>query len=153
MSDVKWTEKYSENSANQGQVILPPELRKSAFFISQSGSSNFSLYMIMNERVSLLPTVDEFKLQIPFQLTLASVPSTQYPAMMTPFRRSAHHSSNNSRDKPLWNDQIVTIIIQTGGKAGRLKILRILKIQRAVCIIKKHTKKRVTVAVFKRWAN
>ena len=38
---MKWTQKHSENLANQGQVILPPELRKNALLISQSGSSNF----------------------------------------------------------------------------------------------------------------
>ena len=33
--------------------------------------------------------------------TLARVPSTQYPATMTPFLWSVHQLSNNSRDKPL----------------------------------------------------
>jgi hypothetical protein len=46
---MKWTQKHSENLANQGQVILPPELRKNALLISQSGSSNFALYMIKNK--------------------------------------------------------------------------------------------------------
>lgn len=34
-------------------------------------------------------------------LTLASVPSTQYPAMMTPFLLSVHQLSKSSLDKPL----------------------------------------------------
>ena len=46
---MKKTQKHSENSANQGQVILPAELRKNAILISQSGSSNFSLYTSKNE--------------------------------------------------------------------------------------------------------
>ena len=33
--------------------------------------------------------------------TLASVPSTQYPAMMVPFLLSVHQFSNSSRDSPL----------------------------------------------------
>ena len=35
--------------------------------------------------------------------TFARVPSTQYPAIITPFLRSVHHCSNSSRDKPLWS--------------------------------------------------
>ena len=46
MKCVNTTQKHSENLANQGQVILPFELRKNALLISQSGFSNFALYMI-----------------------------------------------------------------------------------------------------------
>ena len=46
---MKSTQKHSENSANQGQVIRPSELRKNALVISQSDSSNFALYMINRE--------------------------------------------------------------------------------------------------------
>ena len=34
-------------------------------------------------------------------LTLASVPSTQYPATITPFLLSVHHASNSCLDRPL----------------------------------------------------
>ena len=46
MKCVNTTQKHSENLANQGQVILPFELRKNALLISQSGFSNSALYMI-----------------------------------------------------------------------------------------------------------
>lgn len=42
-----------------------------------------------------------FFFQVSFgKLTLARVPSTQYPAIMTPFLLSVHQLSNNSLDRP-----------------------------------------------------
>jgi hypothetical protein len=44
----------NEILTNQGQAILPPELRKNALLISQLGSSNFALYLIMRKKSSNL---------------------------------------------------------------------------------------------------
>ena len=48
---MKSTQKPSEYSANQGEVILSPELRKNALLISLSGSINFAPYMIKQESI------------------------------------------------------------------------------------------------------
>ena len=47
---MKWTQKHSENSVNQGEVILLPELRKNTLLISQSAFSNFAIYLIKEKK-------------------------------------------------------------------------------------------------------
>ena len=50
-------------------------------------------------------------------LTLASVPSTEYPVTIRPFRESGAHSSNSSREEPVCMNPGVASTTQGGPSA------------------------------------
>jgi hypothetical protein len=105
MSDVKWTQKHSENLANQGRVILPPELRKNALLISQSDSSNFALYIWLLSKILSLHSNDFFQI-------------VKYPRI--PGSHSSENISDIVRPPPSGPVKVVT----TGGNVPTQPVSR-----------------------------